>query len=231
MDLATLRLKTQDLVAEKSSDKGLIDSTAGQNLDRYLNSAALAVWRLAISRQPQLFQVRGAQVTFVAATGYLDPATFTGSASTVVHKIRLVEVLQGATWYPVLPFDDPNQRFENLEPVGPVPVPAGSMPWRWFQEQERVYLSPPPTADLSVRVTYVAVPAAMVADADVPLSGRLDEFHDLVALEAACSILRRDEHMKTPYDDDRDRVRGELVTALSRSQGQRTRRVRVSGSY
>lgn len=231
MDFSELKQKVLDLVAEKEGDRGLVDSTEGQNLERFINTANRTVWRAAAKKQPQLFRVRGGEVTFIAATGRLEEAEFTESDSTKVRSIDLVEVKYGNQFFPVPPYDDPNQRFAVLEPSGPVAPPAGQVPYRWYQEAGSIYFSPPPVANLTVRVTFIPIVETMTNPTDVPIAGVLDEYHDLVALEAACAILRRDEHMKTPYDEPRDKMMAEMTGDLGRSQGQRTRRVRYDGPY
>lgn len=227
--LATLRTFTLELLAENSTDKGLVDATPGQSLDTWLNFANRNVWKEAVQANSDLFTTRSADQLLDPATGYV---TYASIAAAGLKKINFFEVKVGATYYPIWPLQNPQDR-SQVEPSSGIPysTPGGPLPYGLYVENERVYASPPPLSPITFRVSYVPQVAAMAAAGDVPLAGRLPDHHDLVGVEAACLIYRKTEKRVTPWDDKYKTLLQLMKDDLRRTQGARTRRIRADGPY
>ncbi|MGE5617336.1 MAG: hypothetical protein ACM3UX_00205 [Candidatus Woesearchaeota archaeon] len=221
MTLTQLRSFVRDAVMEKSTDLGLIpDDTS---LDRYAHAAHKAIYEQAVEWNPRPWMVRSADLT------YANPLTFTTIAGggKPVRSVHLVRVKNGVGYSPVTPQEAGYIDFADFEDgATSVQVPESC---RWYVEGAGLYLTPPPTgATLSVSfVRHVGE----IASGDEILGGLLLDHHDLVGFKAAQLIYRKDEMLRTPWDEEIAEKLRALRSALARNQGQRTRRIRRSSTF
>jgi hypothetical protein len=222
--LTTLQEHVRDLVAERASDKGLIESDAA--LTRWINRAARQVYRKALEWDAQAWVVRSGELSWQATNTLTFAEIITGQ--TVLDRIVAVKVKRDGNFYAVDPYDVGYLEHIYLEPdPGASTIPS----FRWYVEAQELRFTPVPTGTQTLVVHYLPVLADMSQGTEEPLAGRLDAHHDLVALVAAQMLFRKDEWFATPWDADVKDGYDDLRRALTRTQGQRTRRIRRASHF
>jgi hypothetical protein len=223
--LTQLLAFARDAVLEKSTDLGLIpDDTS---LKRYAHAAHQFVYEAAVKWNPRPWVERSNDVT------YAHPLTFStlaGQNGKPIRSIHLVRVSTGYGYAPVTPIDPGYLDFADIEDGSVVVQGPTDLTSRWFVEGDKVWLTPPPATSPILRVSFVRH-VGEIGDSAELLGGLFADHHSCVAFRTAQMLYRKDESLRTPWDEEvADRMRA-LRAALQRNEGQRTRRVRRQSHF
>lgn len=222
MTLTQLRVFVRDAILEKSTDLGLVPSEA--SLDWYCHAAHKAIYEQAVQWNPRPWIVRSADLA------YANPLLFAtiAAGNGAVRSLHLVRVKVGSGYAPVPPLEVGEIDFADMEEGASSSATALSS--RWYVEGRNLWLTPPPSAAVELRASFVREIGNIAADAEL-LGGQLTDHHELVGFKAAQLLYRKDEVLRTPWDVDVEERLRALRHALARNQGQTTRRIRRSSHF
>jgi hypothetical protein len=221
--LADARAEVLEALKEKVNAKGLVPSEAA--LDRWINRANRWAWNKGVQRNPDAWKTRAPPATFPSAAGVLALDQLCGVAPRSVH---LLQVLDGSnTWKTVDARESADRPTMDRAPTPPVT----RIPYGWYTEGGNLYLTPVPQRDWQVRATFTGLLARLTNDADALLANRFGDHHDLVVYKTCQLMTHKGEGSKTPWDGEVDDSLRDFITALRRSQGQHSRRIRRTSHY
>lgn len=226
MTWTQLRDFIRSAVLEKTGDNGLIADSA--DLDRWANAGHRAIYNEAVLKNPVPWMERSADVA------YANPLLFATieGAGKKIRKVHLLRVKVGSGYAPVLPREEGELDFADIEEG--TDITSNSLSSVWFVEGRNIWLTPPPNVPVTLRASFtreLGDLASPTNDAVDLLGGHLGDHHELVGLKAAQLLYKKDEQLRTPWDTEVEDRLWALKRALGRNQGQRTRRIRRASHF
>lgn len=220
MTLTQLRAFIRSAVLEKATDTGLIPNDA--DLDLYGHAAHKAIYEEAVKANPVPWLERSLELAYANPL----PLAALKGAGAAVRSVHLLRVKTGSGWAKVVPNEQGAIDFADIEEG----ASAAAITSRWFVEGQAIWLTPPPSDAAILAASFVREIGNVAAEAEL-LGGRLGDHHELVGFKGAQLIYRKDELLRTPWDQEiEDRLRA-MRKALARNQGQRTRRIRRASHF
>jgi hypothetical protein len=212
---------TKHLIFENAATTG-IGSDA--DIELTVDKANKKVWRYCVKQAPSLFEERVEDLPYSSELDYLDLAGVDERGIYLLSRV-LVKAAQylSTSGDPYILLDplDGDERFaagRNL--VGS----AAFIPRAYYLEGEHLHVVPQ-VGDIALQLIYIPNVATMTAETKA-LNGKLEPFHELVALEAAIVLAVKDEASLAGLVLLRNEAKKDLVMHLSKRQRQRPKVIR-----
>jgi hypothetical protein len=212
---------TKHLIFENAATTAVASDT---DLESTVDNANKKVWRYCVKQAPSLFEERVEDLPYSSDLGYLDLPGVDERGVYLLSRV-LVNASQylpssGDPYITLEPLDGAERFAFGRNVIGG----RGYVPGGYYLEGERLHVVPA-TGNLTLQLVFIPNLAAMAAETKA-LNGKLEPFHELVALEAAIVLAVKDEANVSGLVLLRNESKKDLVLHLTKRQRQRPKVIR-----